>query len=145
MPTISLVRDELFDALGKAYTDEEFEELCFAFGIELDEITTEGELASKEQVRRAGRDCIVALKGCRAASLGRLGLAWPARFVHLSSLSQAIHPTPQGKKATAAAAAAGGPVIYKIDVPANRYDILCLEGLARALRIFLELEEAPVR
>jgi phenylalanyl-tRNA synthetase beta chain len=27
-------------------------------------------------------------------------------------------------------------IIYKIDVPANRYDILCLEGLARALRIF---------
>ena len=51
MPTISLVRDELFVALGRAYTDEEFEELCFAFGIELDEITTEGELASKEQVR----------------------------------------------------------------------------------------------
>lgn len=50
MPTISLMRDELFAALGKAYTDEEFEELCFAFGIELDEITTEGELASKEQV-----------------------------------------------------------------------------------------------
>ena len=50
MPTISLVRDELFAALGRAYTDEEFEELCFAFGIELDEITTEGELQSKEQV-----------------------------------------------------------------------------------------------
>lgn len=30
-------------------------------------------------------------------------------------------------------------------MPANRYDILCLEGLARALRIFLELEQAPVR
>lgn len=50
MPTISLVRDELFGALGKTYTDEEFQDLCFAFGIELDEITTEAELASKEQV-----------------------------------------------------------------------------------------------
>lgn len=55
MPTISLVRDELFGALGRAYTDEDFEELCFAFGIELDEITTEGELASKEQVGRCVR------------------------------------------------------------------------------------------
>jgi hypothetical protein len=54
------------------------------------------------------------------------------------------HHHAQGKKA-AAGAAASGPVIYKIDVPANRYDILCLEGLARALRIFLELEQAPVR
>lgn len=49
----------------------------------------------------------------------------------------------QGKKA--GKEASSGPVIYKIDVPANRYDILCIEGLARALRIFLELEEAPVR
>ena len=28
-------------------------------------------------------------------------------------------------------------VIYKIDIPANRYDMLCLEGIARALNIFL--------
>ena len=28
-------------------------------------------------------------------------------------------------------------VIYKIDIPANRYDLLCLEGLAPALLIFL--------
>lgn len=52
-------------------------------------------------------------------------------------------------------------VHYKIEVPANRfgnvspshlwanylltvrYDILCVEGLARALRIFLQKEEAP--
>lgn len=34
-------------------------------------------------------------------------------------------------------------VIYKIDIPANRYDMLCMEGIARALRVFLELEKAP--
>eukprot|EP00954_Amorphochlora_amoebiformis_P024079 1364065-Amorphochlora_amoeboformis.AAC.2 len=28
-------------------------------------------------------------------------------------------------------------VIYKIEIPANRYDLLCIEGLASALRIFL--------
>lgn len=27
-------------------------------------------------------------------------------------------------------------VIYKIDIPANRYDMLCLEGIARALNVF---------
>lgn len=27
-------------------------------------------------------------------------------------------------------------VIYKIDIPANRYDLLCLEGLSVALLIF---------
>jgi len=34
-------------------------------------------------------------------------------------------------------------VIYKIDIPANRYDLLCIEGIARALRIFQGLEAAP--
>ena len=34
-------------------------------------------------------------------------------------------------------------VIYKIDIPANRYDMLCLEGIARALNIFRRREEAP--
>lgn len=28
-------------------------------------------------------------------------------------------------------------VLYKIDIPANRYDMLCLEGIARALNTFL--------
>ena len=32
--------------------------------------------------------------------------------------------------------AASEDVIYKIDIPANRYDMLCLEGIARALNIF---------
>ncbi len=34
--------------------------------------------------------------------------------------------------------------VYKIDVPANRYDILCIEGLARAIRVFLGEQDAPV-
>jgi len=38
MPTIGVERDVLFAALGKNYTDEEFDELCFDFGIELDEV-----------------------------------------------------------------------------------------------------------
>ncbi len=31
-------------------------------------------------------------------------------------------------------------VIYKIEIPANRYDLLCIEGIARALRIFKGLQ-----
>lgn len=27
-------------------------------------------------------------------------------------------------------------VIYRIDIPANRYDLLCLEGLVDALLVF---------
>ena len=34
-------------------------------------------------------------------------------------------------------------VLYKIEVAANRYDLLCLEGLALALRIFLEKQKMP--
>lgn len=37
------------------------------------------------------------------------------------------------------AAGLSDAVIYKIDIPANRYDLLCLEGLARGLRVFLKL------
>lgn len=33
--------------------------------------------------------------------------------------------------------AASDEVLYKIDIPANRYDMLCLEGISRALNVFL--------
>lgn len=37
MPTVSVDKQDLYDALGKSYTTQEFDELCFEFGIELDE------------------------------------------------------------------------------------------------------------
>jgi len=40
MPTIGVNKADLYEALGKKYTTEEFDELCFEFGIELDEDTT---------------------------------------------------------------------------------------------------------
>lgn len=33
---------------------------------------------------------------------------------------------------------ASDETIYKIDVPANRFDLLCLEGLVTGLLVFLE-------
>ncbi|RXN01027.1 Phenylalanine--tRNA ligase beta subunit [Acipenser ruthenus] len=74
--------------------DEEFDELCFEFGLELDEITSEKDIISKEQgdVKAEG---------------------------------------------------ASDVILYKIDVPANRYDLLCLEGLVRGLQVFKERTEAP--
>lgn len=42
----------------------------------------------------------------------------------------------QGDGANSIAADAAEEVLYKIDIPANRYDMLCLEGIARALNIF---------
>jgi hypothetical protein len=44
---------------------------------------------------------------------------------------------------TAQFAGASDEVIYKIDIPANRYDMLCLEGIARALNVFKGRVEAP--
>lgn len=88
MPTINIKRDLLFGALGKTYTDDEFQMLCFAFGLELDEVTTEKQMLTKEQ------------------------------------------------GAVEAAETASEEIIYRIDIPANRYDLLCMEGLVSALLIF---------
>nr|CAG4645431.1 EOG090X03QT [Lynceus sp. MCZ IZ 141354] len=94
MPTISVQRDLLFTALGRTFTEEEFDELCFEFGIELDEVTTEKQIIAKEQ---------------------------------------------GGDKSKGASE----EVIYKVDIPANRYDLLCLEGLAQGLLVFLGKMDLP--
>lgn len=83
MPTVSVDKALLFEGLGREYTNEEFDELCFQFGIELDDDTTE-EVAGTDE-----------------------------------------RPT------------------LKIDIPANRYDLLCFEGILRALRVFLGQQEPP--
>ncbi|XP_059803648.1 phenylalanine--tRNA ligase beta subunit isoform X1 [Hypanus sabinus] len=94
MPTVGVKRDLLFRALGQTYTDEEFDELCFEFGLELDEVTSEKDIITREQG--------------------------------------------DGK-----ADGASEVVLYKIDVPANRYDLLCLEGLTRGLQVFKNKIEGP--
>lgn len=33
--------------------------------------------------------------------------------------------------------------VYKIEVAANRYDLLCVEGIAKAFRIYLGLDQLP--
>lgn len=85
MPTVSVDKANFFKSLGKDYTTQEFDELCFQFGIELDDDTTEE---------------------CRKAGNGE---------------------RPQ----------------LKIDIPANRYDLLCHEGIARALLVFLGKMKQP--
>jgi phenylalanyl-tRNA synthetase beta chain len=82
MPTVAVDKADLFELLGKEYTTKDFDELCFEFGIELDEDTTD--------------DC---QPGER----------------------------PQ----------------FKIEIPANRYDMLCIEGIAQSLNEFLGRKEQP--
>lgn len=81
MPTIPVDKADLYELLGREYTTEEFDELCFDFGIELDEDTTEE---------------------CQGDERPQL----------------------------------------KIEIPANRYDMLCIEGIAQALNEFLGRAEA---
>lgn len=94
MPTVSVGRDLLFEGLGRTYTQEEFDELCFDFGIELDDVTTEKAIIRKEK--------------------------------HLEVEAEDDEE-----------------VIYKIEVPANRYDLLCLEGLVQSLRVFGGIDPIP--
>lgn len=89
MPTVGVGRDRLFAAMGKTFTDEEFDELCFEvrvvlatcaadafivppsdscllisqFGIELDDITTEKQAKKKDGDAEEEE---VRLCGCRA-------------------------------------------------------------------------------
>ena len=40
MPIVGVSRDWLFERMGATYTQDEFEVLCFDFGIELDDVTS---------------------------------------------------------------------------------------------------------
>lgn len=43
----------------------------------------------------------------------------------------------------AEAANASEDIIYRIDIPANRYDLLCLEGLVNGILVFLRKRDSP--
>ena len=107
MPTISIDRQLLFEALGKSYTEEEFADLCFEFGIELDEVLVQDE---EEQDTVQGIDdngldlnseVLNSDKGSRE------------RKCHLTEPKKsdcaALHGRIEQKK-----------IIYKIEIPANR-------------------------
>ncbi|KAI5859351.1 phenylalanyl-tRNA synthetase beta chain [Durotheca rogersii] len=87
MPTVSVDKYDLFEALGQQYTTTEFEDLCFEFGIELDEDTENDERPIVDGVQE--------------------------------------------------------PPQLKIEIPANRYDMLCFEGISLMLNIFRGKQAAP--
>ena len=94
MPNVNVLRSELFEAVGKTFTDEAFEDLCFQFGLEL-------EIGDAEEMQMTRND----------------------------DSGNAIDISKQ--------------IVYKIEVAANRYDLLCLEGIAEAFRAYLDLGKAP--
>lgn len=89
MPTIGVNKEILFDYIGQKFTDKEFEDLCFEFGIELDDVLNEK--VERENEKNKFDDVIT----------------------------------------------------YRIEIPANRYDLLSVEGLGRALAIFLQKNTQP--
>ena len=97
MPTVLVKRDELFKQIGQTFTDEEFDDLCFEFGIELDDVTSEKQMAEGEK-----------------------------------------------KNSTSNTENLSTEVLYRIEVAANRYDLLCVEGIALALKIFLKKMTFPI-
>ncbi|VIO93562.1 phenylalanyl-tRNA synthetase beta chain, putative [Brugia malayi] len=98
MPVIGIKKSVIDRYMGRVYTQKEFEDLLFDYGLELDEVTSEKAAAQKEQSLTKDED--------------------------LSKLCD--------------------EEIYKIELPANRYDLLCIEGLSRALRIFRNEMEPPI-
>eukprot|EP01080_Neovahlkampfia_damariscottae_P004438 gene4438-7813_t len=79
MPVVNIEKDKFFKSLGKTYSNEEFEKICFEFGVEVE-------------------------------------------FEH-----------DKEKKTD----------MVKIEVAANRYDLLCEEGIVQALQVFLEFGSTP--
>lgn len=74
MPTVAVSKSSLLKDLERTeITDEQFDELCFEFGLELDDVYQDEE----------------------------------------------------------------GNIMYKLEIPANRYDMLCLEGISAALKAFI--------
>ena len=78
MPTVSVDPAYLFKLIGRTMSQKEFEDLCFEYGIELDDVIVED-----------------------------------------------------------------GKEVYRIEVGANRYDLLCAEGIALCLKTFLGLAPFP--
>eukprot|EP00916_Digyalum_oweni_P012398 GHVL01020523.1.p1 GENE.GHVL01020523.1~~GHVL01020523.1.p1 ORF type:complete len:631 (+),score=119.21 GHVL01020523.1:31-1893(+) len=94
MPIVNLDKSQFLAKLGQQYDETQFQDLCFEFGIELDEVTSEKEMIMKEKGEEAAKN-------------------------------------------------ASDAEIWKVDIPANRYDLLCIEGIARSLRIFCNKEKPP--
>lgn len=106
MPTLAVAKDYLFQLLEHQFTKQQFEDLCFEFGIELDDVTSEREMYRREHEAQA------TTKKAK------------------DELSKKL-------------ATLSGVEMYKIDTPANRYDLLCAEGMAIALKVFRGWMPAP--
>jgi phenylalanyl-tRNA synthetase beta chain len=94
MPNVNVLKKELFEAVGRTFTDDEFEDLCFQYGVEVE--FGNGEEMQMNRVDPNGGSIDISKQD-----------------------------------------------VFKIEVAANRYDLLCLEGIAAAFRAYLGIETMP--
>lgn len=94
MPNVNVLKKELFASIGKTFTDHEFEDLCFQYGVELE-----------------------------------IGAAAEMQMTRNDDNGTAIDISKE--------------IVYKIEVAANRYDLLCIEGISAAFKAYLGLGHAP--
>ncbi|KAF7301803.1 Phenylalanyl-tRNA synthetase subunit beta [Mycena indigotica] len=114
MPTIAIDKADLWERLGQEYSSEEFDHLLFEYGLELDDDTT-SEITDE------------------------LKKVFPSHSpVALADINELVEKAKTEKNVEI-----DRPQL-KIEIPANRYDLLCIEGLSRALRVFLQTTATEV-
>lgn len=94
MPNVNVLKKELLQYIGKDFTDDQFTDLCFEFGLEI-EIGTAGEM----------------------------------NMTRIDDQGNAIDISKE--------------IVYKLEVAANRYDLLCLEGFSQAIKSYLGISPIP--
>lgn len=97
MPVVNVNKEEFFKMMGRSYTEEELDQLCFAYGLEYDGETSQRKMIAKEH----------------------------------------------GVDVSAADANASEETLIRIEVAANRYDLLSVEGLVMSLRTFIDHKANP--
>ncbi|KAJ7068401.1 hypothetical protein C8F01DRAFT_1336035 [Mycena amicta] len=112
MPTVAIDKADLWQRLGQEYSSEEFDHLLFEYGLELDDDTTTEVTDELKKV----------FPGHSPTSLAEIN-----KLVERAKSEKTVDiDRPQ----------------LKIEIPANRYDLLCIEGISRALRVFLKKSDA---
>lgn len=101
MPTVTVDREYLLQSVSGIETDQDVENLCYEFGLEVDEICVES---------------------WTFGSRARSGI-------------ESLLPNEDGKEEHK---------VFKIEVPANRTDLLSADGLIKALRVFQGIDQPPV-
>ncbi|CDW75114.1 phenylalanyl-trna synthetase beta chain [Stylonychia lemnae] len=94
MPNVNVMKKELFKFIGREFTDEEFINLCFEFGLEMEQ-----------------------------------GDGTEMQMTRVDDKGTAIDISKEE--------------VYKLEVAANRYDLLCLEGISQILKSYLGFGKIP--